>query len=73
MAGIVIVIEDVRGSLTAAELNEQAEALAFRLGGVCTVAYPLIPHSESPTVWQLLCGAMARIKTHAAMRRATQE
>lgn len=73
MSGIVIVIEDVRGSVTASELSEHAEALASRLGGICTVAYPLIPHSEAPTVWQLLCGAMARIKTNAAMRRVTQE
>jgi len=73
MAGIVVVIEGVPGSVSERDIRENAEALAARLGGTCTVAYPLIPMSEPPSVWQLLCGALARIKTHAAMRRATQE
>lgn len=73
MAGIVVVIEGVPGTVAERDIRENAEALAARLGGICTVAYPLITQSDPPSVWQLLCGSLARIKTQAAMRRATQE
>lgn len=73
MSAVVIVIEDVPGGVTERDIRESAAALASRLGGACTVAYPLIATVEPPTVWQLLCGSLARIKTTAALRRVTQE
>lgn len=73
MSAIVILIEQVPGTVTERDIRENAEALAMRLGGIATVAYPLMNCTEPPSVWQLLCGALARIKTTAAMRRVTQE
>lgn len=73
MSAIVIVIEGVPGTVTERDIRDNAEALATRLGGTATVAYPLTTFTDPPSVWQLLCGALARIKTTAAMRRVTQE
>jgi hypothetical protein len=73
MSAIVVVIEQIPGSVTERDIRENAEALAARLGGVATVTYPLTSISDPPSVWQLLCGALARIKTNAALRRITQE
>lgn len=72
MSAIVIVIENVAGSTTERDIREQAEALAFRLGGRLSSAQP-ITEFNPPSVLALLCGAVARIKTSAALRRITQE
>ncbi len=73
MSAIVIVIEQIPGNVTERDIRDQANAIATRLGGICTVSYPLVSSVKTPTVWQLLCGSLARIKTTAAMRRVTQE
>lgn len=68
MTAIVIVIENVAGSTTERDIREQAEALAFRLGGQVTTAQP-ITEFNPPSVWALLCGAVSRVKTAATLRR----
>lgn len=65
---LIIVIEDVPGSVDAGTIRENAEALAHRLGGTVSAAHPITPVNP-PSVLTLLRRVVARMQTRAALTR----
>ena len=69
MTAIVIIIENVRGSVSAETVRLTADAVAMRWGGECTHAAPIIDTTVPQAVTGALHAACARNATRRVFSR----